>query len=127
LCKADTPACVILKEIDVALVTNPKSILIADANVVAEADTDFKVLVGTQSGGPYTVSSADVPISSLTNNNGTYEASFSLLSFNPPLQNGTTYFAVAQAVNAGGAGADSPEASFLLVSLPAAPTALSFA
>ena len=108
-------------------VVNPNTINITDANVVAQGVTDFKVLVGTASGGPYTTSSAKVNVSAMTQNAGVYSCPFSALTFSPALSSFTTYFAVAEAENAQGASGGSPEASFSLASAPSAPTSFSLA
>jgi uncharacterized membrane protein len=106
------------------VVVNPKSFSVGDANVAAEGVTSFKMLVGTATGGPYTVSSASVPVSSLTLNGSVYTGNWSLLNFSPALSPFVTYFAVAEAVNAEGASGNSPEASFSLETAPSAPTSL---
>ena len=105
-------------------VINPKTFAIGDPNVVAEGDTAFVLKVGTVSGGPYTASSATVPIGSLTASNGTYTGNWLNLSFSPALNPFTTYFMVAEAQNAQGVSGNSPEASFSLATAPAAPTSL---
>lgn len=109
-------------------VVNPNTVNITDANVVAQGVTDFKVLVGTASGGPYTASSAKVNVSAMTNNSGVYSCPFSALVFSPALANFTTYFVVVEAENAQGAsGVDPVEASFQIETAPTPPTAISFA
>lgn len=110
-----------------AATINPNTVSITDPNITLENVTSFKVLVGTISGGPYTFSSAAVPVSSLTAGaNGLESGPFSSLVFSPPLKSFTTYFAVAEAVNAIGVSGNSPEASFLLETAPSAPTLLAF-
>ena len=110
-----------------SIVVNPVKISITDPNVTLENVTSFTILVGTVSGGPYTTSSASVPLSSLTPGaNGLETEPFSALTFSPALKPFTTYFCVAEAVNAQGVSGNSPEVSFSLASVPSAPTALSF-
>ena len=109
-------------------VVNPNTINITDANAVAQGVTDFKVLVGTSSGGPYTASSAKVNVSAMTLNGSVYSCPFSVLTFSPALQSFTTYFAVVEAENSiGASGVDPVEASFQIETAPSAPTAISFA
>jgi hypothetical protein len=107
-------------------VVNPTNMNVADANAAANGVTAFKVSLGTASGGPYTGPVATVPVASMTNNGSVYTVPMAQVTWNPALTNGVTYFGVAEAVNAGGASPPSPEASFQMVSLPTAPTALSF-
>jgi len=108
-------------------VINPKTFAIGDPNVVAEGDTAFLMKVGTATGGPYTVSSAAVQISSLTLNGTVYTGQWASLAFSPALSPFTTYFVVAEAQNAQGVSGGSPEASFSIATAPAAPTSLTLA
>jgi hypothetical protein len=110
-----------------AVVVNPKSFSIGDAAAVSQGVTGFNVLVGTASGGPYTVSSASVALSALSNGSGTFTGNWTLLSFSPALANFTTYYSVAEAVNAQGASGNSPEVSFSLAAAPSAPTSFTLA
>lgn len=110
-----------------ATITNPTTVNITDAEVVAQGVTDFKVLVGTASGGPYTLSSAQVNVSAMTLNGSVYSAPFASLTFSPALSPFVTYFAVAEAQNSSGTSGGSPEASFQNLAAPSAPTGFSFA
>ena len=101
------------------------TVKIGDMNVVAESITAFKIRVGTAAGGPYTTSVATVPLASMTSNNNVYMIDLASVTFTPPLQNGVTYFAVAEADNAGGESPNSPETSFQIVPAPTAPISFS--
>ena len=105
---------------------NPVNMNVGDTSAAAQGVTAFKVLLGTQSGGPYTAAATSVALSAMTDNAGVYTVAMAALTWNPPLQNGVTYFAVCEAENAGGLSPNSPEASFQMVSAPTAPTSLSF-
>ncbi len=110
------------------MVTNPNTVTITDANVVAQGVTAFKVLVGTASGGPYTTSSATVNVSALTAGaNGVYTCPFSALTFSPALSPFTAYYAVCEAENSSGASGGSPEASFQIETVPSAPSGFALA
>lgn len=105
------------------MVTNPVTVEITDASVVAQGVTDFKILVGTTTGGPYTTSSATVNVSAMTlGANGMYSCPFSALAFSPALNPFTAYFSVVEAQNAQGVSGNSPEASFQTATAPSAPT-----
>lgn len=110
-----------------ALVLNPKTFTITDANVAAQEVTSFTVLVGTTTGGPYTTSTASAPLATLTVSGSTYAAAYTSLTFSPALSEGVTYFAVVEAVNAAGVSGNSPEVSFSLLAAPSAPTAFTVA
>ena len=109
-------------------VVNPQSFTVTDTVVAAQGVTQFDLVVGTTSGGPYTASKATVLVSSLTAGaNGTYVGVFSALSFSPALSPFTTYFMVAEAQNSSGTSGGSPEASFQIETAPTAPTGLALA
>lgn len=105
---------------------NPKSFTITDAAVAAEAVTGFRVLLSQTDGGPYSLQ-ADVPLADVTVDPvaGTYTGKLDDLHLQ--LAKGTWY-AVAQAVNANGASANSPRTVFDIVPpLPSAPTGFEIA
>lgn len=104
---------------------NPNFMNVGDASAVADGVTEFDVMVGTQTGGPYTASTATAPIGQMTDNAGIWTIAFNKLTFNPALPNGT-FFAVAVAKSPGGTSGNSPEASFQVAGTPTAPTSLSF-
>jgi hypothetical protein len=106
------------------VVVNPKTVVVTDNLVATEGDTAFVLNVGTVSGGPYTASSATVPIAGLPVAGGAYSAAWSAITWAPALKPFTTYFMVAEAQNAQGVSGNSPEASFSLATAPAPPTAL---
>jgi hypothetical protein len=109
-----------------AATINPSTISINDPVAATQGVTSFKLLVGTASGGPYTTSSAVIPVSAFTLNNGVYSCAFSAASFSPALSPFTVYFAVSEATSASGTSGGSPEASFQLETAPSAPTLLAF-
>jgi len=105
---------------------NPNTIQIGDPSAASQGVTSFKLMVGTVSGGPYTFSSAVIPVSAFTLTNGVYSCAFSAASFAPALSPFTTYFAVSEATNATGTSGGSPEASFQIEAAPSAPVSLAF-
>ena len=107
-------------------VVNPTNMNVGDATATANGVTAFKASLGTASGGPYTGPTATVPLTAMVDNGGVWTVPMAQVTWNPSLSNGVTYFGVSEAVNAGGASPPSPEASFQMVSLPSAPTSLSF-
>jgi len=110
-----------------SVIVNPTTLSITDTSAASQGVVDFKLLLGTTTGGPYNVSSATVNVSAMTNNSGVYTCPFSSLTFSPALQSFTNYFAVAEAQNGQGVSGGSPEASFQIETAPSAPTALGFA
>lgn len=106
-----------------ANVPNPTTFTITDAKASAEKVTAFRVLLSQTQGGPYTLSSTDDALSSLTqgtdaSGNATYTGT--IASLNLGLAAGT-WFAVAQAKNSGGYSANSPEVAFDIVPPPPSP------
>lgn len=107
-----------------ATVTNPTTFTITDANITAQSVTGFQILFGRTTGGPYTLT-AQVPSADINAASGV--ATGTIASLNETLAPGN-WFAVAQAINAGGDSPNSPEAAFTIVPpLPSAPTAFSVA
>lgn len=108
-----------------AAVINPTGFTITDATAQANGVTGLTINVGTVSGGPYPhsyqVTAAELAAGLAS---GTFTGT--LASIGETLGAGT-YFAVATATNAAGVSAPSPEASFQVLPVPVAPTALSFA
>jgi hypothetical protein len=105
-------------------VTNPKTFTITDPAITAENVTGFQVLFGRTSGGPYTLT-AQVPTADIDAAAGTVTGTIASLESN--LAAGA-WFAVAEAVNAGGTSANSPEAAFTIVPpAPSAPTGFTVA
>jgi hypothetical protein len=106
------------------VVVNPKTVVVTDNNVAIEGDTAFVLKLGTVSGGPYTASSATVPIAGLPVAGGAYSVSWGSITWAPALNPFTTYFMVAEAQNAQGVSGNSPEASFSLAAAPLPPIGL---
>jgi hypothetical protein len=104
------------------VVTNPTTVTIADANIVAQNVTSFLVKVGVTPGGPYTTSVGTLPNSSLVDSATGATGPFSDITWAPPLAAFTTYYAVCEAVNVSGDSTNSPEVAFTLTSAPSAPT-----
>lgn len=109
------------------VIHNPLTFTIIDPAVTTDTVTAFRVLFGQAAGGPYPLASADEAITALTTNaDGSLTGT--LVSLNEALAPGT-WFAVAEAKNAGGYSANSPEASFIIdppaPPVPTAPTGFS--
>lgn len=109
------------------VVHNPLTFTISDPAMTADTVTAFRVLFGQTAGGPYTLTSADDALANLTvNADGTVTGTMAAL--NEVLAPGT-WFAVAEAKNATGYSANSPEASFIIdppaPQMPVAPTGFS--
>jgi hypothetical protein len=106
------------------VVHNPTTFVITDPALTADSVTAFRVLFGQTPGGPYMLTSADDALTNLTvNPDGTLTGTIAAL--NEQLAPGT-WFAVAEAKNAAGYSANSPEASFVIDAppppVPSAPT-----
>jgi hypothetical protein len=113
----------------VTLAGQPKTFTITDAVAQTENVTEFNILIGTISGGPYPVtckvSPADVATEEAT---GLVSVATANLSPVPTFQDGGTYYAVANAVNATGTSPNSPEFGFKVpLPLPSAPTSFTVA
>jgi hypothetical protein len=107
-----------------ASITNPTSFTITDAKITSDNVTGFQILFGRVTGGPYTLM-AQVPNADINAAAGT--ATGTISSLNETLAPGN-WFAVAQAINAAGDSANSPEAELTIVPpLPSPPTGFSFA
>lgn len=105
-------------------VTNPTTFSITDPTLAADNVTAFQISFGRTSGGPYTLI-APVPTADINATAGSCTGT--VASLNEALAPGN-WFAVAQAINAGGTGPVSPEAAITIVPpLPKAPTAFIFA
>jgi len=104
-------------------VQNPTTFTITDAKASAEKVTAFRLLLSQTQGGPYTLSSTDDALASLTqgtdpSGQATYTGTIAALNLG--LAPGTWY-AVAEAKNAGGYSANSPEVAFDVVPPPPSP------
>lgn len=109
-----------------ATVLNPTTVSVTDTAAATQAVTSYRIMVATTTGGPYSASSAIIPLSSMTNTAGIYTIPFASVAFSPALVDFQNYFAVVEAINSSGTSGGSPEASFQIVSAPQAPTAFSF-
>lgn len=106
-------------------VTNPKTFTITDANVAQDQVTSFLILLGQQSGGPYTLSAA-ADLAALSVNGDQITGTFDQL--HQQLAPGQ-WFGVVQAVNNSGKTSDnSPEVAFVIEApKPSAPSGFTVA
>lgn len=105
---------------------NPATFTIVDPTLAAEGVTAFKLLFGQQAGGPYTLSSADDAITSMTtNDDGSVTGKFADL--NTKLAPGQ-WFAVPEAKNSAGYSTNGPEVTFIIdPPVPSPPTGFTVA